>query len=407
MNGIEEKEILNKIIEKFNLYKGQKINYEELVMMYDSYSDEFTMIRFANLLGIKDKAFYNFKEKHERNKEKNVTTRILLNIELTEKEKNLKILELVRNYNLYKGKKIDYSFFMQMYNQVNTKLTELEFADMLGIKGANLRNIRNSKQEVALFKNISLNSEKVEQIRKGLIKIYEGKSIYYKETRTHEGEIEFWKLYSPYRLYFTQKKFAEMLGISEKNLWYAKNEKGNPKIKDTEKVAKVEMLKEKLEKGRYYSKEELEKICKNIELSIDDFIIYYINHGDYFDTSVYRQAIESNEKIWLGKGKIPNDYIEKNIGMLQRVINTVVGEINKRYSEKYLEEDLKSDIMLYIISDCIDIIKNFSYNTKIMERMLWIRSRKYAQIVFIHEYKKDIKKIGLNEGKTKNNGSER
>ena len=89
--------------------------------------------------------------------------------------------------------------------------------------------------------------------------------------------------------------------------------------------------------------------------------------------------------------------------MFNHIAMTIIrNEINKKYGQQYLNEDLKSNILIFIMYNCGDIVQNFKYDLKLMERMIWLRARKYAQITFITEYKKDTQYIQLDEAKTKN-----
>lgn len=277
---MEQNILLEKIIKRFDLYKKQQITYDEFLNMYNEYSDKLTEVEFSNLLGVKRKTFNDFKRKLKENKNKKLT--ILADRQLTVEEENKKIIELVEKYNLYKGKKISYGFFKEMHEEVKTVLTEVEFANVLGISDSNLRHIRNTKEEARVFRNCNLNVETTERIRKQILKQYEGKKTYYGSNENGKGEVDFLELYKPYRIYFSQKEFAELLGISEKNLWYIKHKMWNPKIKDIEKIEKIERIKGNLEKFICLRKDEIEGICKKLDISVEDFITYYINKGKVF-----------------------------------------------------------------------------------------------------------------------------
>ena len=181
-----------------------------------------------------------------------------------------------------------------MYKEVKTTLTEIELADLLGISNSNLKNARNTNDKMRVFRNYKLNSDIKEKIRKQILDKYEGKKIYYKSNQEQKGEVNFLELYEPYKMYFSEKEFAELLGMSEKNLWYTKNIMANPKIKDIEKIRKIQEIREELEKKTYLSKNEIEEICKKIKISVEDFITYYINNGKCFDFSVYKEALDKN-----------------------------------------------------------------------------------------------------------------
>ena len=392
----EKEQELLELANDYKLYKGQKITLSFFEKMYDRVKAFLTEVEFADLLGIKKAAFNMFKLKSKD--DPNVTVRILMNNNLSKEEQIKQILELAKTYDLYKGQEIDYNFFIQLYDKFRIKLTEIEFARLLGISQTSLKNIRNRNEKAKLFGNMKLSEEVTESIRKEILKKYEGKTIGYGKDRNN-GEVDFKSLQEPYKIYFTENEFAKLFGISEKNLWYTKRRKANPKIKDVEKIEKVEKLKKEIVEGRYYTKEELEEICSTVDLTVNDFITYYINKGNFFDHSEYKNALENNKKLWIGKCNIENSYLEKYNKMLENIVGTVINGINKKYGAYYLEEDIKSDMLIYMINNCGDIILNFEHDLELMERMLWVRVRKYGQIKYLEEIKKDIKKAELIEEK--------
>ncbi len=393
---MEKEEILEHIIQKYNLKKKQSIDYAFFSKMYQEYESQMTDQEFAELLQISKVAYQNFKSDSKKNPNRLII--ILKDRNLSDIEKQKKLLQLVQTYQLYKGQKIDYVFFTQMHETVKTWLTDIELANLFGISHTNLKSIRR-EGTARLFRNMKLNEESIEKIRKSIIEQNEGKEIYYKENKNRKGIVDFYKLYSPYRIYFTHNEFAMLLGISEKNLWYTMHDMANPKIKDTEKVKKVEQIKQEIVEGKYYSKEELERLCKQVNLSLDDFITYYINHGDFFDSSVYKDVIEHNQKLWIGRTKIENSDLEKYKAILEHILGTTINQIQRRYGDYHLEEELKSSMLVYIAYNCGDLIYNFQYDEKVMERMIWTRARKYAQITYIQEYKKESKQVELLDNK--------
>lgn len=407
---MEQNILLEEIIKRFDLYKKQQITYDELLNMYNEYSDKFNLREFANLLGVKSKTFADFKYNHKKikikkNKDKKLT--ILSNRNLTIEEENKKILELAQKYNLYKCKEISYNEFKEMHEEVKTVLTEIELANLLGITVSNLRNGRNpnTNYKFRIFRNCKLDKEATEKIRKQILKKYEGKKTYYESNENNKGEIDFLELYWPYRIYFSEKEFAELLGISEKNLWYAKNKKGNPKIKDIEKIKKIQLVRNELEKMTYLRKDEIEGLCQRLEISVEDFITYYINNGDFFDPSAYKQALDINNGLWTKKGSIEKNHIKDYNEIFSRISRTVATKIKKNYSEKFYNEDLQSNILLFILQNCRDLIKNFKYDAKLMEKMIWLRARQYAKVIYLLEQKENMKMVSFNDQIKNNNKS--
>lgn len=182
-----------------------------------------------------------------------------------------------------------------------------------------------------------------------------------------------------------------LIGISEKNLWYTKHQMANPKIKDTEKIKKVAELKKEITEPSYYSRERIEYLCKKFDISVEDFITYYINKANFFDTSVYQNALDNNNGLWIGKKRIREDDIEKYQEMIKRIISTVINAINQQYAQYYLEQDMKSEMSIFIMCSCGDLVDNFQYDAKLMERMIWLRTREFCKIKCLEQYEKDLR----------------
>lgn len=392
---MEHNILVEEIIKRYDLYKGQETSYDEFLNMYNEYSNEFTEIEFANLLGIKKETFMTFKSASKKDNKRKI--KILTDRHLTVEEENKKILELVEKYNLYKYRKISYSFLKEMHEEVKTVLTEIEFANLLGISASNLKESRKSDTQMRIFRNCKLDNKTTEIIRKHILKQYEGNKIYYESNENNKGEVDFLELYRPYRIYFSENEFATILGISEKNLWYTKNDMANPKIKDTEKIRKIEEIKSELEKMTYLKKDEIEELCQRLEMSVEDFITYYINGSNFFDSSVYKHTLDINNGLWTKRGKIEERYMSKYHEIFSRISRTIATKIKKNYAEKFYNEDLQSSILLYILENCKDLVKNFEYDEKIMERMIWLRARQYAKITYLTEQGENEKVISFND----------
>lgn len=395
----DKNDIIEAIIKKNNLSRKQRINYSEFLRIYEDYKEKYTEEEFAEILEIKRKSFQAFRSKASKNEKKEII--ILQNRKISKEEEQRKILELVQRYELKKGQKIDYEFLKKMHDTVKDVLTEQEFSILLGITDVNLRKLRQAGY-ARIFKNMNLSDELIEKIRRNIIRQYEGKKIYYKENVKNKGDVDFLKLYNPYRLYFTENEFANnILGISDKNLWYSAHGEANPIIKDIEKVKKVEKIKEKIEQNKFYSKEEIEIICKKIGLSQTDFINYYINKAKIFNPTFYEDALEKNGGIYFGKGRVSNEDIEKYQKIIERILRTIIRSLQSKYPKYYIEDDFKSETLEYIIYNCNDLVQNFKYDPKLMERAIWMRANKYTKARVYKKYKEDKNLKSLNEGITK------
>ncbi len=391
------------MIEQYNLYKKQEITLSFFKEMYDNVRVKLTEAEFAELLGIVPKSYFTFKSRSKTDKDIKIV--ILGNRELDNIEKTRTILELVQKYDLYKGQPITYEFFLEMYEPLKTYLTQNELIVLLGSSVSSLKNIRNGQKTAIIFINMELKSETIENIRKSIINQYEGKRLYYMYNEKNIGEVNFCELYKSYRIYFTPVEFANLMGVSIWNLLYMKRNIANPRIKDIEKVKKVEELRKEIIDTGYYSKKQISDSCSRVGLSIEDFITYYINRAKFFDPTVYNNALENNGGLWLGKTKIEERDLQKYTGMYVNIVNTVVNQINRQYGQYYLEEDMKSEMMLFIVYSCGDLVQNFKYDPKLMEKMIWTRTKQFGKIKTMEYFNKDFKKTQLidNMNYTKDN----
>lgn len=190
MDEIEKNNILEQIIKKFDLAKGQYIDYNLFEKIYEEYKTIFTEREFATLLGLTNSKYKNIKFYNGK-------ASILMNIEKSVEEKENILNKLVQENDLQKGSFISYDkrdanvkcTFMELYNQYKGSFTKYEFANLLGIKNENLRNLRrNTKNQTVpkarvLMNQCATDDEKYEfykqRIKKDIIDKYEGKKIDY------------------------------------------------------------------------------------------------------------------------------------------------------------------------------------------------------------------------------------
>lgn len=117
---------------------GQLINYEQFLKLYEPYTEKVGMLEFANILEV---SYSNFRRltKNKGN------IRILKSKikRLTAKEREEIKNEIFKKVNI--GKVINYGEFKKLYMQYESKISEIEFANILGISVSNLANIKNAK----------------------------------------------------------------------------------------------------------------------------------------------------------------------------------------------------------------------------------------------------------------------
>ena len=101
-------------------------------------------------------------------------------------EKDKLLEEIIKKFDLYKSQIINYDEFSNMYNQYSDKLSEVEFADLLGVKRKTFFSFKSaSKKEergLKILTNRELNNEEKEKLRLELVeehKLHKDKKISY------------------------------------------------------------------------------------------------------------------------------------------------------------------------------------------------------------------------------------
>ncbi len=231
---LREEEIIKSLKEQG--YTNKLIDYQEFLELYKPYKDEMTEKDFAEILGI---SYSNHKSiKHTERRAKILKE----NINLSEQRKEEIIKSLKKQG--YTSKLIHYQEFLELYKPYKDEMTEIKFAEILGISYSNYMNIKHKGKRAKILKEkINLPEEGREEIRESLKKQgYTNKLIDYQE---------FLELYKPYKDEMTEIKFAKILGISYDNHYSMKN-----------RGTRAKMLKEDInlsEEGKEEIRENLKK----------------------------------------------------------------------------------------------------------------------------------------------------
>ena len=239
-----KQEIVSTLIERG--YQNKRIDYTELLKLYEPYRIKLKESEFASILGISYENWQNIKH---RNQKAVILKKEDKTDEDREKLKQEIVSELIERG--YQNKRIDYTEFLKLYEPYRIKLKESEFASILGILNSNLRNMKyNRNQKTIIIKKDKTDEEKKsleQEIVSELIERgYQNKSIDY---------AEFLKLYEPYRIKLKESEFASILVISYSNLQHIKHRKQKAVIlkkdktdEDREKL-KQEIVSTLIERG--------------------------------------------------------------------------------------------------------------------------------------------------------------
>ena len=206
-------------------------------------------------------------------------------------EENEEIIkELLDSRKIKAGQLINYAQFLEIYEPYRDRISEQDFAEILGMKYYNFRDIKCKKDRNTkiLESEEFISDEEREVIIQELLnerKVKPGQLINYEY---------FKKIYEPYSMEMSEKDFAEILGITDDNYKNIKNKKGrNAKVlkeikkttKEEKEVIIQELLKEeKVKPGQLINYEYFKKIYEpySTKMSEKDFAeILEINITSY------------------------------------------------------------------------------------------------------------------------------
>ena len=168
---LEDKEKIKEEVLK-KVKPGHLTNYKEFLSLYKSYEDKLSEVEFASILNINYSNYESMRKKGTR-------ARILKN---EQKSINLKGKEKIKEEVLKKvkiGQVIDYKEFLSLYRIYKDKLSEVEFASILGISHSNYNSIRN-KGTRAIVRDYLI-QKKINRVKHVLIE-----SKYYSKTELEE-----------------------------------------------------------------------------------------------------------------------------------------------------------------------------------------------------------------------------
>ena len=243
----EKEEIRGEVLKKVKA--GQLINYAEFLELYEPYKGKLSEVEFATILDI---SYYNIKQIKSRGTRTRVLKEKIAKISKEEKEKVIEeILKKVEPRQM-----ISYEEFKELYKPYMDKLSEEEFAEILGINYENFKIMKKqgTKAKILKEKVKKITEEEGERIKEEILrKVKLGQTINYEK---------FKDLYEPYERKLTQIEFAKIIGISESNFHNIRNQGTRAKVRDYREKEKIDRVKYILkQESRYYTKEELEKLA--------------------------------------------------------------------------------------------------------------------------------------------------
>lgn len=406
---VEQKEEIQRyLIQRYSLYKGQRIFYSRKYANHKDYKGPFIDKMFQELpeqIRVKLKIEDVISLLGIQNFNQTRAMRIFSTSTLSDEERNNYFNYLVDTYKLTKQySKIgiffsetqknnsadnDYSgpYLLDMYEQspleFKSKCTVYEMIQLLQTTQSFRNSTQNaSNNKIVILINHDLTHEENEAINK-LANELEGKSIQY-----NSGKNSFKNLYEPYKLKLTQKEFAERLGISPYLLQTMKaNSEYSATVINMSKFEKAKNVLSNITESRFYSFEELTNLCLSNEISVESFLRYMDSFGKR-TTSLY-DILQRKGKLFIciylpqtGKFTIRRSHIQMTHYIYNRIYTTLELKIRKsafRLIEKYKpgidREDLIQIGLEFAFTQCGEIEKNFcesgEFDNKDDEEEFW------------------------------------
>ena len=248
----EKESIIEELLNSGKVKPGQSINYQYFRELYEPHKEQMSEVEFAKMLGISYSNYMTIK--HKGIKTKVLRERIE---KISEEEKQEIIEELLNSGKIKPGQLINYESFIEIYESYKEKMTEVEFAELLGISYGNYMNIKHQGIKTKVLRERIERIEKISEEEKQEIieellnsgKVKPGQSINYEY---------FKELYEPHKEQMAELEFAKMLGISYGNYMMFKNKGKRAKVlKDRrERIEKIseekkqEIIEELLNSGK-------------------------------------------------------------------------------------------------------------------------------------------------------------
>ena len=312
----EKQEIIEELLNSGKIKPGQLINYESFIEIYESYKEKMTEVEFAELLGISYGNYMNIK--HQGIKTKVLRERIE---KISEEEKQEIIEELLNSGKVKPGQLINYESFIELYESYKEKMTEVEFAELLGISYGNYMNIKHQgiKTKVLRERIEKISEEEKQEIIEELLnsgKVKPGQSINYEY---------FKELYEPHKEQMAELEFAELLGISYRNYMNIKH-----------RGIKTKVLRERIEKISEEEKQEIiEELLNSGKVKPGQSINYEYFKELYEPHKEQMAELEFAELLGISYRNYMNI---KHRGIKTKVLRERIEKISEEEKQEIIEE---------------------------------------------------------------------
>lgn len=225
-------EIIEELL-KSNLIKiSESIDYDKFLEIYQPYEAVMSEIHFAEMLEISERRYKSIR--NERGKR----ARVLSNRGKAEQD----VIKLEMTKKIEYSKYIDYKEFLELYEEYKSRISEIEFAQILGMSYGGyerIKNLETARAKIMAGKGKIIGKDKKCIQDEVLKEIEAGQSVDYKE---------FLRLYNPYRELVKEIEFAEIIGITYNSYYSIKTKNKRAKVLKERKPEEIKRIKEKIDR---------------------------------------------------------------------------------------------------------------------------------------------------------------
>lgn len=366
----KEVERIKKIL--FENYSNQKEDYDKLHELYQEYGYFLSERQFAmQVLEVNSSSYQTAQYRKKKGLKSQLTFFPIK--ELTYEEMASIRRQLILDG--YENRKITRAQIDELKEIYGKRMTRARFEEeILGICWLRKENKKKVKEYTILSKKDTLDNDTIEELKNKIKQ--EG---YYEKKMKPEKTYE---LYEKYGEGLTFNTFLyKVLGIKRKQLDDAKAKDKFVTMTDINIKNTLELIENmELKEIRYYQKEEIQRICKKYNISLENFITYTLLKGlenkqfkqdKYIET--YKDILDQHDQLWIGKGKVSNDIISKYYYELEKIVGRVIENTRAFFSNAYQYSDDKKDdfqdLLLFFIENGQEVEKNFM----VYDRPEWSR----------------------------------
>lgn len=200
-----------------------------------------------------------------------------------------------------------------------------------------------------------------------------------KENKIRPGQLidykYFKEIYEPYKEKMDEKTFAELLGITYPNYMNMKHNGRRVKVNDYRIKEKIDRIKYIIKREiRYYTKEEIENICKEFDIGIDILLQYLCCKGREEFVTNFRDILEKKGKVWIGQTECSREFANKYSKAFIAIANKNSKIVCKKYGFISEQQDIASDALEDMLYKWGDIEKNFGDNDNLVKKLISTRT---------------------------------